>query len=164
MNKVARSNWYMEQGMIFYNGHYYLPATSSPLLPDLLESLHATNIWLMAIGFYTPTRVITSAFPNSILLTRDWPQHILLSAIICFFDDNGRQFLSIDDIYISNDDISGQPSISPLEHNMGAMLFNTWRLGRPCPQKGSQQHYVFAFLTCSSLKLRYTISIVHQKK
>lgn len=121
MNKVVRSNWYMEQGMIFYNSHYYLPATSSPLLPELLESLHATNLWLMAIGFYSPTRVITSAFPNSILLTWDWPQCILPSPTICFFDDNGRQFLSIDDIYISNNNISGQPSISPLEHNMGAM-------------------------------------------
>ena len=55
--------------MVFYNGHYFLPATS-PLLLELLEHLNATNLQLLVVGFYNPSRATTPAFPNSILLTK----------------------------------------------------------------------------------------------
>jgi hypothetical protein len=40
-----------------------------------------------------------------------------------FLHNNGCQFLSIDDIYITNDNTSGQPRISPSEHDMENMVF-----------------------------------------
>ncbi|KAG0525282.1 hypothetical protein BDA96_06G042200 [Sorghum bicolor] len=55
-----------------------------------------------AIGLRTTTSTpTTQAFPSSILLLKEWAQHILSSATIAFFDNNGQQFLSIEDIYIS---------------------------------------------------------------
>jgi hypothetical protein len=46
----------------------------------------------------TPT---TQAFPSSILLLDAWPQCILPSATVIFFDSYGQQFLSIADVYIN---------------------------------------------------------------
>ena len=96
--------------MVFYNGRYFLPATS-PLLPELLEYLNTTNLRLLVVGFYNPSRATTPAFPNSILLTRQWPQHIVPATTIFFFDEIGSQFLSINDVYITSDNRLGQPCI-----------------------------------------------------
>jgi hypothetical protein len=45
-------------------------------------------------------------------------------ATIIFFDDNGQQFLSINDIYISRQHANGHPLISPANYNMGDLLFS----------------------------------------
>jgi hypothetical protein len=70
----------------------------------------------------TPT---TQVFLSSILLLEEWPQRILPSATITFFDNNGQQFLSIEDIYISKQHADSHPLISPVNYDMGDLLFGT---------------------------------------
>lgn len=53
----------IDQGQLFFDGCFYLPV-ASPLLPDLLETLHivgdAANLCLLVVGFHTlPTTVLT---------------------------------------------------------------------------------------------------------
>jgi hypothetical protein len=85
-----------------------------------------TTPHLLAVGFHiaasTPT---TQAFPSSILPIEDWPQHILPSAIVIFFNSNDQQFLTIMDIYISRQHSHGHPLISPANYNTGDLLFGT---------------------------------------
>ena len=99
---------------------------TSPLLQDLLEWLGTTSSHLLAIGLHivtsTPT---TQAFPSSILLLEEWPQRILPSATIVFFENNGQQFLSIDDIYISRQHANGHPLVSSANYDTGDLLFGT---------------------------------------
>jgi hypothetical protein len=38
-------------------------------------------------------------------------------------DNNGQQFLSIDDVYISRKHADGHPLVSPANYNMGDLLF-----------------------------------------
>jgi len=64
-------------------------------------------------------------FPSSILLLEEWPQRILPSATIVFFDNNGQQFLSIDDVYISRQHADGHPLVSLANYNTGDLLFGT---------------------------------------
>jgi hypothetical protein len=68
---------------------------------------------------------MTQAFPSSILLLETWPQCILPSATVIFFDSNGQQFLSIADVYINKQQADGCPLISPAFDNTGDLLFGT---------------------------------------
>ena len=99
---------------------------TSPLLQDLLESLGTTSPHLLAIGLHTTTSTLTTqAFPSSILLLEEWPQHILPSATIVFFDNNGQQFLSIMDTYIGRQHADAPSLISLANYNTGNLLFGT---------------------------------------
>jgi hypothetical protein len=61
----------------------------------MLESMAQTTPHLLAVGVHTTSSTpTTQAFLLSILLLEDWPQRV-------FFNSNGQQFRSIDDIYIS---------------------------------------------------------------
>jgi len=64
------------------------------------------------------------AFPLSILLLEAWPHRILPSATIIFFDNNGQQFLSIEDNYIGRQHTNGPPLISLANDNTGDLLFS----------------------------------------
>jgi hypothetical protein len=121
---AAAPAWSLQDGIIRYNDRYYIPVTS-PLLQDLLESIGTTSPQLLAIGLQTTTSSpTTQAFPMSILLLEEWPQRILPPATIIFFDDNGQQFLSINDVYISRQHVNGHPLISPANYNTGDLLFS----------------------------------------
>jgi len=65
------------------------------------------------------------AFPLSILLLEAWPHRILPSATVVFFDNNGQQFLSIDDTYIGRQHANSPLLISPANDNTGDLLFGT---------------------------------------
>ena len=92
INNATSGAWSLDQGILFFDGRFYIPA-SSPLLPDLLETLllcgHTENLRLLAVGFYTPPLMsaATYNFPASILLTHQWPQGIVPAATTVFFDD-----------------------------------------------------------------------------
>jgi hypothetical protein len=61
----------------------------------MLESMGKKTPYLPAVGVHTASSTPTrQAFLSSILLLEDWPQRV-------FFNSNGQQFRSIDDIYIS---------------------------------------------------------------
>jgi hypothetical protein len=83
-------------------------------LQDQLELLGTTSPHLLAIGLHTATS--TSA-------VEEWPQLVLPSATIIFFDNNGQQFLSIEDIYISRQHVDGHPLVSPANYDIGDLLF-----------------------------------------
>jgi len=115
----------LRKGVIYYNNRLYIPATS-PLLQDTLESLGTTAPHLLAIGLHTTASTpTTQAFPSSILLLEDWPQRILPPATVVFFDSNGQQFLSIEDVYINRQHIDGHPLISLAHDNTGDLLLGT---------------------------------------
>jgi hypothetical protein len=81
--------------IVRHKNRYYI-LVISPMLQDLLESLGTTSPHLLAIGLHSATSTpTTQVFPSSILLLEEWPQRILPSAMIAFFDNNGQQFLSI---------------------------------------------------------------------
>jgi len=121
--QAAAKAWSLQHDIIRYNDRYYILVTS-PLLRDLLESLGTTSPHLLAIGLHTTTSTpTTQAFPLSILLLEEWPQHILPSATIIFFDNNGQQFLSIEDIYISRQHTEGHPLVSSANYDTGDLLF-----------------------------------------
>jgi hypothetical protein len=66
--------WSLQQGVILYNGHYYIPATS-PLLQELPESVGTPTPQFLAVSFNTAaSKPATQAFPSSVLLIEDWPQ------------------------------------------------------------------------------------------
>jgi hypothetical protein len=92
----------------------------------MLEMLGTTSRHLLAIGLHTAASTpTTQAFPSSILLLEAWPQRILPSATVVFFDSNGQQFLSIEDVYINRQQIDGHPLISPTYDNTGELLFGS---------------------------------------
>jgi hypothetical protein len=66
-----------------------------------------------------------TSFLSSVLLLNAWPQCILPSTIIVFFDNNGHQFLSIKDVQIGKEHTNGAPSISLTDMDIGALLFST---------------------------------------
>jgi hypothetical protein len=88
--QAAAPAWSLHHGILRYNERYYIPVTSL-LLQDLLESLGTMSPHLLDIGLHTmissPT---TQAFPSSILLLEEWPERILPSTTIFFFDGNGQ--------------------------------------------------------------------------
>ena len=45
--------------------------------------------------------------------------------MIVFFDNNGQQCLSIEDIYISRQHADGHPLVSPTNYDTGDLLFGT---------------------------------------
>jgi hypothetical protein len=93
-------------------------------LQDQLELLGTTSPHLLAIGLHTATSTpTTQAFASRILLLEEWPQLVLPSATIIFFDNNGQQFLSIEDIYISRQHVDGHPLVSPANYDTGDLLF-----------------------------------------
>ena len=127
--QAAAPAWSLQHGIVRYNERYYVPVTS-PLLKDLLESLGTSAPHLLAIGLHTATSSpTTQAFPSSILLLEAWPQCILPSATIVLIDNNGQQFLSIDDTYIGRKHADGPLLISPANDNTGDLLFGTHPAG-----------------------------------
>jgi hypothetical protein len=87
--QAAAPAWTICEGVIYYNNRHYVPATS-PLPQDMLEMLGTTSRHLLAIGLHTAASTpTTQAFPSSILLLEAWPQRILPSATVVFFDSNG---------------------------------------------------------------------------
>jgi hypothetical protein len=92
----------------------------------MLESIGTTTPHLLALDLHIATSTpTTQAFPLSILLLEDRPQHILPSTTVVFFDSNDQQFLSIDSIYISRQHANGHPLISPANYDTGDLLFDT---------------------------------------
>ena len=95
------------------------------MLQDLLESLGTTSPHLLAVGLHSVTSTpTTQAFPSSILLLEEWPQRILPPAMIVFFDNNGQQFLCIEDTYIGRQHANNPPLISLANDNTGDLLFS----------------------------------------
>jgi hypothetical protein len=74
--------WSLDQGILFFDERFYLPA-ASPLLPNLLRTLlivgRTTNLRLLAVDFHIPpmTATFTYTFPVSVFMAREWPQGIL---------------------------------------------------------------------------------------
>jgi len=121
--QAAAPAWSLQQGIICYNERYYIPVTS-PLLQDLLYSFDSSSPHLLTIGLHIATSTpTTQAFPSSILLLEAWPQLILPFAMIIFFDNNGQQFLSIEDTYICRQHANGHLQVSPANYNTDDLLF-----------------------------------------
>lgn len=59
------------------------------------------------------------------LLLEAWPQCILPSATVVFFDNNGQQFLSIKDVHIGWEPTNSTPLISQTNLDTGNFLFGT---------------------------------------
>lgn len=90
--KAAAPTWWLQQGVILYNGCYYIPTTSL-LLQDRLESLGTTTPQLLAVSLHiTAFMPTTQAFPSSIHIIEDWPHRIVSSATVIFFDSNNQHF------------------------------------------------------------------------
>jgi hypothetical protein len=82
---------------------------------------------LLAIGFHSAALdPALQAFPSSILLLEPWPTQPLPSATIVFFDNNGQQFISVNDANINVRE-SGHPLISLAYGTMGDTLFGVMR-------------------------------------
>jgi hypothetical protein len=120
--------WYIDQGFLFFDRHFYIPATS-PLLPDLLEALLVggpAHMRFLALGSHPPsTAPGHSAAPSSILLGRPWPQCTVLSTTVIFMDGLGHQLFRIDHIYIGLRPNSNLPQLSPDELKRGDFMFGT---------------------------------------
>jgi hypothetical protein len=76
MEGQAARAWTIDQGIIFFDDHFYLPAASA-LLPDLLQVLRhggSANIELLALGAHLPPTHGTqlNRMPSHILLGRSW--------------------------------------------------------------------------------------------
>jgi hypothetical protein len=56
---TAAPAWSLQQGIILYNGCYYIPATS-PLLQELLESMGTTTPQLLEGGFHTAASTLAT--------------------------------------------------------------------------------------------------------
>jgi hypothetical protein len=69
---TAAPAWSPQQGIILYNGRYYIPVTS-PLLQELLESVGMTTPQLLAVGYHTAASTLAThqVFPSSVLLIED---------------------------------------------------------------------------------------------
>jgi hypothetical protein len=67
--------WSLDQGLIFFNGRFYLLAAST-LLPNLLQVLlrgGSTNMELLALGAHIPpSQGQHNGMPTHILLGRPW--------------------------------------------------------------------------------------------
>jgi hypothetical protein len=93
--------WSLQQGVILYNGHYYIPATS-PLLQELPESVGTPTPQFLAVSFNTAaSKPATQAFPSSVLLIEDWPQQ----------HGHGHPLISLAD-YDTGELIFGTPEIT----------------------------------------------------
>jgi hypothetical protein len=99
----------------------------TPLLQDLLKSFGSSSPHLLAISLHTTTSTPTmQAFPWSILLLEAWPQRILPSATIIIFNNNGQQFLSIEDAYIDRQHANGNLRVSSkLQHRRPPLWHTT---------------------------------------
>lgn len=67
----------------------------------------------------------THTFPTNIFMTREWPQLMLPSVVVIFFDSAGCQFLSVQDVYISKRHRSGHPYVFPSQYHAGELHFGT---------------------------------------
>jgi hypothetical protein len=85
------------------------------------------NPYFLAAGFHTAASAPqTQAFPSSILLIEDCPHRILSSATVVFFDSNGQQFITVEDIYVSRH-AHGHPLISPVDYTRVTSSLAPWR-------------------------------------
>jgi hypothetical protein len=112
----------------FFHRRFYLPTALTLLLGLLVTILMfrgTTNIQLLVVGFHiAPTMAaITYTFPTSVLMAHEWPQGILPSTMVIFFDGTGCQFLSAGNIYIGMHRNSGHPHPSPSQYNAGQVMF-----------------------------------------
>jgi hypothetical protein len=124
--QAAALAWTIQEGVIYYDNRLYVLAIS-PLLQDSLESLDMIAPNLLAIGFHSAASdPALQVFLSSILLLEPWLTQPLPSATIVFFDNNGQQFISINDVNINVQE-SGHPLISPAYDTTGDTLFGVIR-------------------------------------
>jgi hypothetical protein len=108
------------EGIIRYNGRYYIPVISSQTL-DLLDSI--TIPYLLVLDLHATSSPPTSASPSRIMLLHGWTDYLLTSVLVLFINDNEEQILFVHDVHINRQVIHRWPIISQWDYNAGTLLF-----------------------------------------
>lgn len=125
-NGTTTPTWSIDQGLLFFDGRFYILVTS-PLLPDLLKALllgGPSHMRYLMLGCHPPMTSHHNVTPSGILLGRAWPQGMVSHTMKIFLDDLGHQLLHIN-IYISLRPNSDRPRLSPDEFNGGDLMSST---------------------------------------
>lgn len=125
---TANSAWTMDDVIIFFDGLFYL-LTSSPLLPNIIETILAGDIitWLqlLVVDFYksSQTPMLERISPKSVIMTTEWPQGIAPHTHTIFSDEVGCLFDIVDRIYLGTHNTTHQLDISPTQLNYSDLFF-----------------------------------------